>query len=180
MQCSGYILRNTTVATVTVLLIPCRQVSHFNAIHPIPIPRLTLRAHRDTRNSHNALNTLCTPTLPASSLLSTYGLISPFSHIPPMTPPFPRNLSLNASGPTTNKLPISASTSRLGSKLAPKSQVRKSSVYLVRSLVTMMPPAALTWNFLKWSRSRPRKPVASSVRKAVKLGEGPRAVRAWL
>lgn len=43
-----------------------------------------------------------------------------------------------------------------------------------------MPPAALTWNFLKWSRRRVRKLVASSVSKAVRFGEWERAVRARL
>lgn len=53
-------------------------------------------------------------------------------------------------------------------------------MYLLMSLVTMIPPAALTENFLKCSRSWVRKLTASSVKKVVRFGEGERAVRARL
>jgi len=42
----------------------------------------------------------------------------------------------------------------------------------------MIPPAAFTENFFKCSRRRERRFVASSVRRAVRFGEGERAVRA--
>lgn len=135
--------------------------------------------------SYKALSTLCTPTLPTSSLLSTYGLMSPLSQAPPPltptpAPPFPLSLSLSASGPITKRFPISVNTSKLGSKLGSSSQDLSSSLYLLMSFVTMIPPVAFTENFLKCSRSRVRNVVASSVRNAVRLCEGERAVRARL
>lgn len=69
----------------------------------------------------------------------------------------------------------------LGAKESSSGQARSSSVYLVKSLVTMRPPAALTWNFLKWSRSRVRRPRASSVRKEVRLAPSrTKVVRSWV
>ena len=135
--------------------------------------------------SYKALSTLCTPTLPTSSLLRTYGLMSALSQAPPPptptpAPPLPLNLYFSASGPTTKRFPISVNTSKLGSKLASNSQDLNNSMYLLISFVTIIPPAAFTENFLKCSRSRVRNVVASSVRKAVRLGDGERAVRARL
>lgn len=119
------------------------------------------------------------PTVPTSSLLSTYARMSPLSHRPPV--PFcALSLSRNASGPMTKTWPTSAKTSRVGRKESSTCQLRSISMYFVMSFVTMMPPAALTENFLKCSNSKERTLRASSVKKAVRFGEGERAIRASL
>lgn len=50
-------------------------------------------------------------------------------------------------------------------------------MYFDMSFVTIMLPAALTGNFLKWSNNNVRKLMASSVRRYTRLSEGERAVR---
>ncbi len=129
--------------------------------------------------TQSELRTLCTPTLPTSSLLSTYALISPLSHRPP-APFCALSLSRSASGPMTKTWPTSVKTSKVGKKDSSTSQLRNNSMYFVISFVTIMPPAAFTGNFLKCSRSIERILMAISVRKAVRFGDGERAARARL
>lgn len=119
---------------------------------------------------YSEFNTLCIPTLAASSLLSTYGLkfsLPTPANAPPPAPALKRSLS--ASGPITKRLPISARISSVEIKLASKGHDRSRSRYLVMSLVTINAPVALTCHFLKWSRSWLRKPMATSVKRMVRL-----------
>jgi len=101
----------------------------------------------EVEGHHSAFNTVCTPTLPLSSLLNIYALRSPFSTpCKPATPtPKFRNRSLNASGPITKRFAISVNTSKEGSKLAGKSHDRNSSIYLVMSLLANNAPVCEIW-----------------------------------
>src|SRR5436190_3572220 len=91
----------------------------------------------------------------------------------PLEPVVPaRTRSLKASGPTTNRLPTSSSTSSAPPTpltLSSMSHDRSSSAYLVMSLVIMRPPGPLTGNRLKCSKIKERVPKAISVRNTLML-----------
>ena len=129
-------------------------------------------------HAHNEFKTDCIPTELASSLLITYGLRFSFPTPASAPPPAPLNLSRKASGPIWNSWLISVSMSKLDRNEASKDHLLSISWYLVRSFPTMKAPVALTWNFLKWSRSWVRRPMANSVRKMVRFAPS-RACVAW-
>ena len=138
---------------------------------PINAIELLLRSFTDDqRRFHSEFNRLWMPTLPASSLLRTYGLRFSFPTPASAPPPAPAlRRSLSASGPITKRFPISAKISKLDAKDESSGQDLRRSRYLVISFVTIRAPVAFTWNFLKCSRSCVRRPMPISVRKTVRL-----------
>jgi hypothetical protein len=138
--------------------------------HKTPLNLLLRSFTDDQRQFHSEFNRLWIPTLPASSLLRTYGLRFSFptpASAPPPAPALKRSLS--ASGPITKRFPISAKISKLDAKDESSGQDLRRSRYLVISFVTIKAPVAFTWNFLKCSRSCVRRPIPTSVRKTVRL-----------